>query len=112
LVRLGKQKALDSLEVIHSRATFSFVEQPENAGYGTAVPLLVAIPHLPKNEAIFVAGGDDFIWHTDGRSEVADFIKDLKTMNRGAIRHHRAGRGAASLRRACPQPERGARFSR
>lgn len=75
LERLGKKKALKELDAIHKRATFSFVEQPENAGYGTAVPLKVALPHLPEDEAIYVAGGDDFIWRTDGRSEAGELIE-------------------------------------
>ncbi|HEY6736471.1 MAG TPA: sugar phosphate nucleotidyltransferase [Candidatus Saccharimonadia bacterium] len=74
LERLGKRSALADLEDIHQRATFSFVEQPENAGYGTAVPIKIALKHLPKNEAVFVAGGDDFVWHADGRSEAAELI--------------------------------------
>ena len=74
LERLGKHSALRELQEIHEKAVFSFVEQPENAGYGTAVPLMVAKPHLPKNEAVFVAGGDDFIWRTDGRFEAAEMI--------------------------------------
>lgn len=75
LERLGKKQALKDLDSIHKRATFSFVEQPENAGYGTAVPLKVALPHLPADEAVYVAGGDDFIWRTDGRSEAGELIE-------------------------------------
>lgn len=86
LVRLGKQDSLEYLEGIHARATFSFVEQPENAGYGTAVPMKVAIKHLPKDEAVFVASGDDFIWRADGRSDIADLIATFQASQaQGAV---------------------------
>jgi UTP--glucose-1-phosphate uridylyltransferase len=75
LHRLGKESALADLETIHQSATFSFVEQPENAGYGTAVPLKVAAKHLPKDQAVLVASGDDFIWRSNGRSETARLIE-------------------------------------
>lgn len=84
LERLGKKQALRDLEVIHQRATFSFVEQPENAGYGTAVPLKVALPHLPEDEAVFVAGGDDFIWRTDGKSDSAELIQKFSASGAAA----------------------------
>jgi UTP--glucose-1-phosphate uridylyltransferase len=38
LKRLGKTEALKLLDRIHTKATFEFVEQPESAGYGTAIP--------------------------------------------------------------------------
>jgi UTP--glucose-1-phosphate uridylyltransferase len=79
LARLGKTAAIQELKDLHGRATFSFVDQPEHAGYGTAVPLMVAAPHLPNDEAVFVTAGDDFIWHADGASETAALIKTFES---------------------------------
>jgi UTP--glucose-1-phosphate uridylyltransferase len=75
LARFGKQKEIDKLNAIHGQATFSYVEQPEDAGYGTAVPVRVAQSQLPKDEAFIVAAGDAFLWRTDGGSDMADMVK-------------------------------------
>ncbi|MDB5178451.1 MAG: UTP-glucose-phosphate uridylyltransferase, UTP--glucose-phosphate uridylyltransferase [Patescibacteria group bacterium] len=86
LKRFGKHEALAKLEETHHRATFSFVEQPETAGYGTAVPLQIAAPHLPKDEAFIVCGGDDFLWRTDGGSDMTELVATFaKTQAAGAM---------------------------
>jgi UTP--glucose-1-phosphate uridylyltransferase len=77
LRRLGKTAALESLDAIHRRATFEFVEQPETAGYGTAVPLGIAAPLLAPDEAFLVCDGDAFSWHANGASETAALIRTL-----------------------------------
>ncbi|HUD10880.1 MAG TPA: sugar phosphate nucleotidyltransferase [Candidatus Saccharimonadia bacterium] len=74
LRRYGKKEALAKLHTIHKQATFNFVEQPADAGYGTAVPLMVAIPHLPKDSAVLVSSGDEVIWRTDGGSNMRDLV--------------------------------------
>jgi UTP--glucose-1-phosphate uridylyltransferase len=74
LKRFGKTAALEKLEAVHSQATFNFVEQPETAGYGTAVPLNVAAPHLPKGEAFVFSNGDIFTWNKDGYSDTAGLV--------------------------------------
>jgi UTP--glucose-1-phosphate uridylyltransferase len=78
LKRFGKREALAKLNMIHRSATFNFVEQPDGAGYGTAVPLIVAIPHLPTNAAFVVCGGDDFLWRTDGQSDMRQLVDTFK----------------------------------
>ena len=75
LARFGKQKEIDMLNAIHNRANFSYIEQPDDAGYGTAVPVRAAASKLPKDEAFIVAGGDGFLWRTDGGSDVADMVQ-------------------------------------
>ncbi|HEY2004487.1 MAG TPA: sugar phosphate nucleotidyltransferase [Candidatus Saccharimonadia bacterium] len=75
LERFGKHDAIEKLRDIHSQATFTFVEQPESAGYGTGAPLKVAIPHLPKDEAFVVCSGDDFLWRTDGGSDMKALVE-------------------------------------
>jgi UTP--glucose-1-phosphate uridylyltransferase len=86
LKKFNKREALAKLKSTHTQATFSFVEQPSGAGYGTAVPLIVAMPHLPKGEAVLVCGGDDFLWRTDGGSDFASLVDEFhKTGSAGAI---------------------------
>jgi len=75
LDRFDKYKALEKLRAIHEQATYTFVEQPESAGYGTAVPLRVAIPHLPKDEAVVISAGDDFLWRADGGSDMKALVE-------------------------------------
>jgi UTP--glucose-1-phosphate uridylyltransferase len=74
LQRLGKTADIEKLAALHARAAFEFVEQPADAGYGTAVPLRLALPLLDAAEPVIVCTGDDFIWHSDGTSETAAFI--------------------------------------
>ena len=81
LRRSNKKQALAKLEQIHSQATYTFVEQPYDAGYGTAVPVQVAAPHLPKDEACIVCTGDDFLWRTDGGSDMADLVEAFTSTN-------------------------------
>ncbi len=86
LERLGKTEALASLQAIHRQAKFEFVEQSPSAGYGTAIPLQAAMPLLAPTETVLVCGGDDFVWRTDGGSEIADFLKTFETSGgEGAI---------------------------
>ena len=75
LRRLGKTAALEQLARIHAQAEFVFVEQSEAAGYGTAIPLQVALPLLDPTQPVVVCGGDDLVWHPDGASEMQAFIK-------------------------------------
>ncbi len=81
LERFGKHDTLAKLKVIHEQATYTFVEQPESAGYGSGVPLRVAIPHLPKNEAIVVCAGDDFLWRADGGSDMKVLVEAFTGSN-------------------------------
>lgn len=75
LRRLGKTAELDMLQTIHAQATFEFVEQASEAGYGTAVALQTAFPLLDPEEPVIVCGGDDFVWRGDGSSEMRDFVE-------------------------------------
>jgi UTP--glucose-1-phosphate uridylyltransferase len=86
LTRFGKDKDLARLKQIHSQATYTFVEQRADAGYGTAVPLQVAADHLPEDEAFIVCGSDDFMWRTDGGSDLKDLVETFKASDAaGAI---------------------------
>jgi UTP--glucose-1-phosphate uridylyltransferase len=75
LERFKKDKDLATLKRLHSQATYTFVEQRSDAGYGTAIPLQLAAEHLPKDEAFIVCGSDDFMWRTDGGSDLKDLVQ-------------------------------------
>lgn len=95
LARFKKKTALHQLESIHAQATYTFVEQPVEAGYGTAVPLRCAAPHLPKDEAFIVCGGDNFLWRTGGGSDMADLVAAFE----------RTGADGAIMTQVKPQEE-------
>ena len=78
LERQHKTASLAMLDAVHHQAIFEFVEQSPDAGYGTAIPLLTAMPLLDPNESVIVCGGDDFVWRADGGSEFADFIETFQ----------------------------------
>jgi UTP--glucose-1-phosphate uridylyltransferase len=86
LERYGKHSALKTLRDVHAKATFEFVEQPASAGYGTAIPLRVALKYLPKDEAFLACDGDAFSWRTDGASETAALVQAFaETSAAGAL---------------------------
>lgn len=53
---------------------FHYVEQDANNKYGTAVPVSLVFPYLKKGESVAVVGGDDFVYNSDGSSELARLI--------------------------------------
>ena len=78
LDRHHKPAELELLTKAHHQATFEFVEQPASLGYGTAVPMIAVAPHLPHDEAFVVCGGDDFLWHGDGTSEIVALMQTFR----------------------------------
>lgn len=50
---------------------FHYIEQDANQKYGTAIPVSLVVPHLKKGESVAVLMGDDFVYSTDGSSELA-----------------------------------------
>jgi len=75
LERYHKTEALAALQQVRSQAKFEFIEQPEDAGYGTAVPVRTALPLLGAGESAFISDGDTFSWHTQAKSETAGLIR-------------------------------------
>lgn len=53
---------------------FHYIEQDSNDKYGTAIPVSIVFPHLKKGESVVVAGGDDFIYNSDGSSELSRLL--------------------------------------
>lgn len=74
LMHLGKTAALAQLSSIHNQASFEFIEQSETAGYGTAVPLQIALSSLDSRDPVVVCSGDDVVWHANKGSEFESFI--------------------------------------
>jgi len=62
--------------------TIEFIEQGVGI-YGTAVPLNLARTALQGVEHFAMAGGDDFIWHPDGKSEFAQQIENWRGSRAG-----------------------------
>lgn len=77
----GKTKQLNELREIRSRATYVFIEQPPEAGLGTATAISLAKNLLHDNEAFIVSTGDDFLWRPDGGSEFAELVKTYEQSN-------------------------------
>lgn len=73
LVQHQKEAALP-LVAPPAGVTMRFVTQPADGKYGTAVPVALAADYVDEHESVVVLMGDDFIWHKDGRSEVARLI--------------------------------------
>lgn len=79
LLALGKESLIAAEEARRSSRglSFEYIIQPPGT-YGTTVPLALAQESL-KDEAHFVLmGGDDFVWHRDGTSELALAIATWK----------------------------------
>lgn len=62
----------DMLEIVHppKNIQFHYIEQNANEKYGTAVPVGLCVPYLAKGESVAVLMGDDFMYNTDGSSEL------------------------------------------
>jgi len=72
LIANGKEQALSLIQPPQVR--FHYVEQPNSGKYGTAVPISLVVPQLPRGESAVVLMGDDFIYNADGSSEVVRLL--------------------------------------
>lgn len=70
----GKSEALGEVLGLAEKARFHYVIQDQHQPYGTAVPISLCAHLIGKEEQIIVAGGDDFVYNTDGSSEFARLI--------------------------------------
>lgn len=92
---LGKIAELE--QDVARRAAFAdlnieYIDQPIGP-YGTAIPLSLARPALRGVDCFAVVGGDDFLWHKDGTSELA-LARDA--WQASTAQHALMGRGLAS----------------
>lgn len=74
LKRNGKDELLDKVRPI--KANLHFIVQPSYGKYGSAVPVALAAQYLEPGESVVVVSGDDFIYNTDGSSEISRLITD------------------------------------
>jgi UTP--glucose-1-phosphate uridylyltransferase len=56
---------------LHTQAEFTFIEQPRNGRYGTALPAILATDFIGTDDFLLLAG-DDLLLRTDGGSDLAD----------------------------------------
>jgi UTP--glucose-1-phosphate uridylyltransferase len=75
LERMRKLEKYKSVENLHTKAKFTYIEQPAAAPYGTATPIKLAKEFLHKEEAFLAFTGDDFVYNKDGSSEAARMIE-------------------------------------
>jgi UTP--glucose-1-phosphate uridylyltransferase len=75
LQRLGKEKALDEVNSIGTKARFHYVIQDQHQPYGTAVPVELCSHLIGQGEQVLIAGGDDFVYNPDGSSEMARLLE-------------------------------------
>lgn len=64
-----------ALEDLHSKASFTFVTQRHEDGYGTAVPVQLAKQYLEGEEAFLYLTGDDFTYSGQGSSAAAQLMQ-------------------------------------
>lgn len=50
---------------------FYYIDQDTTSKYGTAIPVGLCAPYVKPGESVAVMMGDDFIYNTDGSSELA-----------------------------------------
>lgn len=70
----GKEDYLDIVKPPKG-VRFEFVVQPRSAPYGTATPVALARPSIPKGERALVLMGDDILYGDDGQNPIAELIE-------------------------------------
>ncbi|MFI6883791.1 sugar phosphate nucleotidyltransferase [Streptosporangium canum] len=73
----GWQAKYELLSDLHRGAEFTFLEQPRDDRYGTAVPAMVAGKFVDGDAFLFLAG-DDLLLRPDGGSDLADLVAARK----------------------------------
>jgi len=69
LEKMGKSDRYQEVADIHTKANFSFVTQPDDEQYGTAIPVKLCEDLVKDEEAFFVFMGDVFTYGNGGLSE-------------------------------------------
>lgn len=81
LERIGKTEMLDMVTTIAKKARFHYVVQSSAMPYGTAVPLDLCSFAVGPDDQVLVAAGDDFLYRTDGQSDVAKLLHEAEEQN-------------------------------
>lgn len=79
LLKQGKTLELELVKGTDRGMAISYVVQPDEGPYGTAVPVQLAASHVVGEEAFAVLMGDAFVYRTDGGSELVDTVKAYQT---------------------------------
>lgn len=74
LISTGKRTELAQITP-PADINFHYLTQPQNGKYGTAIPVAMAASLYDCSDGVIVLMGDDFIFHPDEASEVANLIK-------------------------------------
>ncbi|MET7345594.1 sugar phosphate nucleotidyltransferase [Streptomyces sp. NPDC087866] len=69
----GWQAKYQSIAHLHDQADFTFIEQPRDDRYGTALPAMIAGDFIGDDDFLLLAG-DDLLLRTDGGSDLADLV--------------------------------------
>lgn len=85
LVEMNKLALYTKIAHLHAQAKFHFVKQDDSVNYGTAIPVKLAKKHLQNEKAFLVLMGDDFLYNSNGSSEVARMIKLYETSRAQAL---------------------------
>lgn len=75
LTRKGKHTELEELHELSQSARFHYIIQDSYQQYGTSIPVHLARDFIREGEKFVVVFGDQFLYHQDGSSELASFMK-------------------------------------
>lgn len=70
-----ESRGKEPLPRINDAVSFHYLEQASNEKYGTAIPVALAADYVAEHESVVVVMGDDFIYNSDGSSEIARLIE-------------------------------------
>ena len=68
--RSGWEQKYEQIADLHQQAEFSFIEQPRDGRYGTALPALLAEDFVADDD-FFLIADDDLLLRSDGGSDLA-----------------------------------------
>ena len=85
LAKMEKSNLLEKINHLHTQAEYLFINQPDAAMYGTAIPVKLAEDYIDQDEAFLVYMGDDFVFNPDGASEASAMIELFHKSNSAGL---------------------------
>lgn len=82
LEQRGALAKYESLEALPKKAEFTFIEQPTDERYGTAIPLLCAEDVLSDKRFLYI-NGDTLVWKP-GRSVIHEMVRAMEEQHADA----------------------------
>jgi UTP--glucose-1-phosphate uridylyltransferase len=70
----GWDRKYEPVAHLHDLAEFTFLEQPRDGRYGTALPAMVAADWIGGDDFLLMSG-DDVLLRADGGSDLADMVR-------------------------------------